>query len=174
MDPGFRYYWALSPDGSQLGILKAEWVGSQIRFFPVHNGKNRTITVKGYANLSSLDWMPYSTALFVGTSGPGVATLLRVERMVEPNRSGRNRSCRRLGGPLSGWTTFGDGRAKLGCECVDDRFLGTGIPAIAGTVNSKCPRRTARRFNPYSILRRSISPLVRANHLSVDETRRGC
>ncbi len=78
VEPWARYHWGLSPDGSQVGILKRAWGENQIRFFPVRGGEARTITVKGYAQLISFDWAPDSKCVFVGTSGPGGATLLRI------------------------------------------------------------------------------------------------
>jgi hypothetical protein len=78
-EPGVEYHWALSPDGDQVGFLKSEWTTGQIRFFQVHGAGNRTITVKGYANLRSLDWAADSKSMFVGTSGPSGATLLRID-----------------------------------------------------------------------------------------------
>jgi hypothetical protein len=79
VDPGADQHWALSPDGSQVGILKSEWDSDQIRFFPVHGGGSRSISVKGYSQLRSLDWAADSKSVFVGTSGPGGSTLLRVD-----------------------------------------------------------------------------------------------
>ncbi len=78
LEPWARYHWGLSPDGSQVGILKSAWGENQIRFFQVRGGEARAITVKGYAQLISFDWAPDSKFVFVGTSGPGGATLLRI------------------------------------------------------------------------------------------------
>ena len=78
IDPGANYHWGLSPDGSQIGILRDDWGANQIRFFSLHGGPTRTITVKGYANLQSFDWGPDLKSVIVGTSGPGGSTLLRV------------------------------------------------------------------------------------------------
>jgi len=78
VEPGGEYNWALSPDGSQVGILRSEWNRNQIRFFQVLGGGTRTITVKGYANLRSLDWAPDSKSMFVATSGPSGSSVLHV------------------------------------------------------------------------------------------------
>jgi Tol biopolymer transport system component len=45
----------------------------------VHGGRTRSISVKGYSQLRSLDWAPDSKSVFVGTSGPGGATLLHID-----------------------------------------------------------------------------------------------
>jgi len=79
VEPGAAYAWTLSADGSQVGILRNEWNTNQIRFFQVHGGGTRTITVKGYANLQSLDWAPDSKSVFVGTCGPHGCTLLHID-----------------------------------------------------------------------------------------------
>ena len=78
IEPGANYHWGLSPDGSQIGILRDDWGVNQIRFFSFHGSPARTITVKGYANLQSFDWGPDLKSVIVGTSGPGGSTLLRV------------------------------------------------------------------------------------------------
>lgn len=78
VEPGANYHWGLSPDGSQIGILRDEWGANQIRFISLHGSPTRTVTVKGYANLQSFDWAPDFKSVIVGTSGPGGSTLLRV------------------------------------------------------------------------------------------------
>jgi DNA-binding winged helix-turn-helix (wHTH) protein/Tol biopolymer transport system component len=78
IEPGANYHWGLSPDGSQIGILREDWGVNQIRFVSLHGGPTRTIPVKGYANLQSFDWGPDLKSVIVGASGPGGSTLLRV------------------------------------------------------------------------------------------------
>jgi len=77
-EPGAEYRWAPSPDGSQHAILKPDWRTGQIRFIS-SGGQVRTVTVKGYFNLNSLDWAPDSRSVFVGTTGPRGAALLHVD-----------------------------------------------------------------------------------------------
>jgi DNA-binding winged helix-turn-helix (wHTH) protein/Tol biopolymer transport system component len=79
IDPGADYHWALSPDGLQVGVLKSEWGSDQIRFFQVRSKQNRSMTIKGYAELRSLDWAPDSRSVFVGSAGPGGSTLLHID-----------------------------------------------------------------------------------------------
>jgi serine/threonine protein kinase len=73
---GFDYSWQLSPDGSQVGIVKRH--GTEIRLVPLHGGPTRTITVKGYHDLLDLNWATDSRGLFVSTVAPGGAGLLHV------------------------------------------------------------------------------------------------
>lgn len=72
--------WALSPDGSQVAILRMAWGANQIRFVQIAGGGTRTIVAQGYASLTSVDWSPDSQSVFVGSSGPGGAVLLHVEK----------------------------------------------------------------------------------------------
>jgi serine/threonine protein kinase len=78
-EPGATYQWGLSPDGSQIAILKTDWNTGQIRFITVSGGQARTVTVKGYVHLNSCDWAPDSKSVFVGTWGPAGAALLRID-----------------------------------------------------------------------------------------------
>jgi eukaryotic-like serine/threonine-protein kinase len=74
-----RFHWGLSPDGSQIGLVKTGWRANKIRFFPLHGGASRSATVNGYVNLESFDWMPDSQSVIVGTQGPWGSTLLRID-----------------------------------------------------------------------------------------------
>jgi serine/threonine protein kinase/Tol biopolymer transport system component len=73
-DIGFDYSWQLSPNGSQIGIVKR--YGNQIRLVPLAGGQ--TITIKGYPDLLDLNWAIDSKSMFVSTLQPGGATLLHV------------------------------------------------------------------------------------------------
>jgi DNA-binding winged helix-turn-helix (wHTH) protein/Tol biopolymer transport system component len=78
IEPGGGYHWGLSPDGSQIGILRDAWGSNQIRFFQLQGGGVRTIVVHDYANLQSFDWGPDLKSVVVGTFGPGGSVLVRV------------------------------------------------------------------------------------------------
>jgi Tol biopolymer transport system component len=78
-EPGAEYRWGLSPDGSQVAILKTDLKTGRIRFIPLGGGQARTVTVKGYVILNSCDWAPDSKSVFVGTYGPAGTTLLRID-----------------------------------------------------------------------------------------------
>ena len=75
-DIGFDYWWQLSPDGSQIGIVKLH--SHEIRLVPLRGGQTRTITVKGFPDLLHLEWANDSQSMFVSTFEPSGATLLRV------------------------------------------------------------------------------------------------
>lgn len=75
-DIGFDYWWQLSPDGSQIGILKKH--GNQIKLVPLSGGPTRTITINGYSGLTELFWAVDSQSMFVSALAPGGAVLLRV------------------------------------------------------------------------------------------------
>ena len=75
-DIGFDYWWQLSPDGSQIGIVKLH--SQEIRLVPLRGGETRTITLKAFPDLLHLEWANDSQNMFVSTFEPGGATLLRV------------------------------------------------------------------------------------------------
>jgi eukaryotic-like serine/threonine-protein kinase len=74
-----RYEWDISRDGSTIALLKNAPNASQICFIPVRGGKTHTVTIKGYLQLSSIDWAADSRSVFVGASAPSGATVLRVD-----------------------------------------------------------------------------------------------
>jgi hypothetical protein len=75
-DIGFDYSWQLSPDGSQIGIVKRH--GNQILLVPLGGGPTRTMTPKGHSDLADLSWANDSQSMFVSTLEPGGANLLHV------------------------------------------------------------------------------------------------
>ena len=75
-DIGFDYSWQLSPDGSQIGIVKRH--GNQILLVPLDGGPTRTMTPKGHSDLADLSWANDSQSMFVSTLEPGGANLLHV------------------------------------------------------------------------------------------------
>jgi serine/threonine protein kinase/Tol biopolymer transport system component len=74
---GFDYSWQLSPDGSQIGIVKER--GNQILLVPLGGGPTRTIRPKGHSDLIDLSWANDSQSMFVSTLEPGGANLLHVD-----------------------------------------------------------------------------------------------
>jgi serine/threonine protein kinase len=75
-DFGFDYSWRLSPDGSQLGIMKRH--GSEIRLVSLRGGQMRSIKLKVYHDLLDLNWAADSQSLFVSALEPSGASLLHV------------------------------------------------------------------------------------------------
>jgi eukaryotic-like serine/threonine-protein kinase len=78
-EPGAQYTGNTSPDGSLFAYEKTDWTADQIHFQPLGGGEARSVTVKGYTNLRSLDWAPDSKSVFVGTWGPSGATVLHID-----------------------------------------------------------------------------------------------
>jgi serine/threonine protein kinase/Tol biopolymer transport system component len=76
-DIGFDYSWQLSPNGSQIGIVKGH--GNQILLVPLSGGPTRTMTPKGHSDLIDLSWANDSQSMFVSTLEPGGANLLHVD-----------------------------------------------------------------------------------------------
>jgi eukaryotic-like serine/threonine-protein kinase len=75
-DIGFDYWWQLSPDGSQIGIVKKH--RNQIRLVPLSGGPTRTITIDDYPDLLEFYWAIDSKSMFVSTVAPAGAILLHV------------------------------------------------------------------------------------------------
>jgi eukaryotic-like serine/threonine-protein kinase len=75
---GPDYHWAVSPDGTKIGVVNTAWDENQVRFFSLHGGALQTVTAQGYENLTSFDWAPDSKSVFVATRGPSGSTLLRI------------------------------------------------------------------------------------------------
>ena len=75
---GSDYHWAVSPDGTKIGIVNTAWDENQIRFFSLQGRALQTVTAKGYENLTSFDWAPDSKSAYMATRGPSGSTLLRI------------------------------------------------------------------------------------------------
>ena len=75
-DIGFDYSWQLSPDGSQIALLKRH--GNQIQLVPLAGSQSRAITTKGYADLVDLYWAPDARSLFVSAVDSAGASLLNL------------------------------------------------------------------------------------------------
>ena len=122
VDPGADYHWALSPDGLRVGLLKSEWGSNQIRFFYLHSGESRSITVNGCAELRSLDWAPDSRSVFVGSSGPGGSSLLHVDL------NGRAQTIWQQPQPLNTWGVASPDGRRLA-------MFGTSVDANVWMIN---------------------------------------
>jgi DNA-binding winged helix-turn-helix (wHTH) protein/Tol biopolymer transport system component len=82
---GQEHYWTVSPDGSRLAMTGTDAQGG-IEIRSLAGRIERTIQVKGWPTLGSIDWAANGKALFVcnqgliaSPSGPMGATLLRVD-----------------------------------------------------------------------------------------------
>ena len=69
---------ALSPDGTSFAISMGSEAEIHIRLLSLSGGSDRELTVKGWPNLTGLDWSPDGKGLFVGSVSPQARTLLSV------------------------------------------------------------------------------------------------
>jgi eukaryotic-like serine/threonine-protein kinase len=70
---------ALSPDGAAFAMSRYDEPESHIRLFSLSGGSDREITVKGWANLSGLEWSPDGRGLYCGAAPPQGSSLLYVD-----------------------------------------------------------------------------------------------
>jgi Tol biopolymer transport system component/DNA-binding winged helix-turn-helix (wHTH) protein len=74
--------WTLSPDGTMLAMSKKHRVPgpAAIRLYFVADGKERTLTLKNWSGISSIDWAADGRSIWVSASSPtGMQTLLNVD-----------------------------------------------------------------------------------------------
>jgi hypothetical protein len=77
-----KFNWTLSSDGSMLAL--APWrqgqVPGEIQIFSIGTGKQRTLTLNGWARIASIDWAADSRSIWVSACDPsGTRTLLKVD-----------------------------------------------------------------------------------------------
>jgi Tol biopolymer transport system component len=70
---------ALSPDGSTVAISRVGEPEIHIGLLSLSGGSDREITVRGWANISGLDWSPDGKGLYCGSVSPQGSTLLYVD-----------------------------------------------------------------------------------------------
>lgn len=70
---------ALSPDGSTVAISGIAEPEIHIRLLSLSGGSDRDITVKGWPNISGLDWSADGKGLYCGSVSPQGNTLLYVD-----------------------------------------------------------------------------------------------
>ena len=79
-DPTSYFSWtALSPDGTILALSKSGEVEIHIRLLSLVGASDRDITVKGWPNVTGLNWSPDGKGLYVGSVSPQNRTLLFVD-----------------------------------------------------------------------------------------------
>ncbi|HXJ93646.1 MAG TPA: protein kinase [Terriglobia bacterium] len=79
IDPRGWYWWALSPDGSQIAILFPAGE-NRVRLIPVEGGAPRDVVANGWWGFDELaSWSPDGKGFYIGASVPGGATLLYVD-----------------------------------------------------------------------------------------------
>jgi Tol biopolymer transport system component/DNA-binding winged helix-turn-helix (wHTH) protein len=78
----YLYNWTLSPNGSTLALAKYQRLPgpAEIRLFRIAGGKERSLTLKDWSAISSLDWAADGRSIWVTASSPtGIQTLLHVD-----------------------------------------------------------------------------------------------
>jgi Tol biopolymer transport system component len=78
-DPTAQFASGLSPDGITFAISRGGDAEIHIRLLSLWGGSDREITVKGWPNLTGLDWSPDGKGLYVGSASPQARTLLYVD-----------------------------------------------------------------------------------------------
>ena len=79
-DPSHTYSETeLSPDGSTVAISRGGEPEIHIRLLSLSGGSDREITVKGWPNITGLDWSPDGKGLYCGSVSPQGSTLLYVD-----------------------------------------------------------------------------------------------
>jgi Tol biopolymer transport system component len=73
------YADGLSPDGATLAIARRAEPEIHIRFLSLSGGSDREITVKGWGNISGLDWSSDGKAIYCGSVSSRGGTLLYVD-----------------------------------------------------------------------------------------------
>jgi hypothetical protein len=78
-DPTAEHNVDLSPDGATFAISRGGEAEIHIRFLSLSGGSNREITVKGWPNLTGLNWSTDGKGLYCGSVSPQARTLLYVD-----------------------------------------------------------------------------------------------
>jgi Tol biopolymer transport system component len=79
-DPAVSYSGTgLSPDGATFAVSKQGEAEIHIRLLSLSGGSERGITVKGWPNLTDLEWSPDGKGLYCASISPQGSTLLYVD-----------------------------------------------------------------------------------------------
>jgi WD40 repeat protein len=101
----------ISPDGTTCAISRAAEAEIHIRLLSLSGGSDREITLKGWPNLTGLDWSPDGKGLYCGSVSPESRNLLYVDL---------NGNTRVL------WQTKEVAGVICGLPSPDGRYLGIG------------------------------------------------
>ena len=71
--------WGPSPDGAALAIARGGEAEIRIRLLSLSGGSDREITVKGWPNITGLNWSPDGKGLYCGSGSAQDRTLLYVD-----------------------------------------------------------------------------------------------
>jgi Tol biopolymer transport system component/DNA-binding winged helix-turn-helix (wHTH) protein len=75
------YNWSLSPDGTTLAIAKGKWGSDEprIRLISLNGAPERSLSIRGWPGIASLDWASDSKSLWAATPGEKENALLRID-----------------------------------------------------------------------------------------------
>jgi hypothetical protein len=75
------YNWSLSPDGTTLAIAKGKWGSDEprIRLVSLNGAPERSLNIRGWPGIASLDWASDSKSLWASTPGEKENALLRID-----------------------------------------------------------------------------------------------
>jgi eukaryotic-like serine/threonine-protein kinase len=79
VDPAAQFASGLSPDGSIFALAKFNEPEIHIRLFSLSGGQGREITVKGWPNITGLDWSPDGKGMYCSAISSQGSTLLYVD-----------------------------------------------------------------------------------------------
>jgi Tol biopolymer transport system component/DNA-binding winged helix-turn-helix (wHTH) protein len=75
------YNWSLSPDGTMLAIAKGKWGSDEprIRLISLDGARERSLSIRGWPGIGSLDWAADNKSLWAATPGEKENALLRID-----------------------------------------------------------------------------------------------
>jgi serine/threonine protein kinase/Tol biopolymer transport system component len=121
-DPATNYpyvFSSLSPDGLTYAVPKGGGGEITVQLLSLSGGSDRELTVKGWSNLSGLEWSPDGKALYCGSLSPQSRTLLYVDLK---------------GNARLLWQFKGGQGDVLGVPSPDGRYLSIGAGALSRNV----------------------------------------
>jgi Tol biopolymer transport system component len=74
---GFDYAWAISPDGSEIAVLKRR--ENRIRLVPVDGSPERVVIVNGYSDIEDVAWESDSRGLIASADQTAGSPILHVD-----------------------------------------------------------------------------------------------
>lgn len=105
---GYCGGFGISPDGSEIGVLRSDFRRAEIEFYSVSGQLKQKVEVKSWNRIGGLDYSADGKTFYSGFVGVMGATLLRIDH------TGRAE-------PI--WSTPSPGRGTVGIEPPDDRHL---------------------------------------------------
>jgi Tol biopolymer transport system component len=79
-DPSVHFgSYDISPDGTTYALSQGSEAEIHIRLLSLSGGSDREVTVKGWPNITGLNWSPDGKGLYVGSVTPQANTLLYVD-----------------------------------------------------------------------------------------------